>query len=123
LPDEGYFFILKNLGLGEAAKRAVGTGANQIPDMSAFTSGSGWVRFPDGTIIQRGTVNMAAGQIGTTLLPIPFTNAGYLVLASIWASDPAPSKPVGAQSVNLSTIQIANWSTPAATIAWLAIGK
>ncbi|HGD8549184.1 TPA: hypothetical protein ACI7JW_003054, partial [Escherichia coli] len=25
---------LKNLGLGEAAKRDVGTGENQIPDMS-----------------------------------------------------------------------------------------
>ncbi|MDR5981248.1 phage tail protein, partial [Escherichia coli] len=25
----------KNLGLGEAAKRDVGTGENQIPDMSA----------------------------------------------------------------------------------------
>ncbi|ECJ8451488.1 phage tail protein, partial [Salmonella enterica] len=26
--------FIKNLQLGEAAKRAVGTGANQIPDMS-----------------------------------------------------------------------------------------
>ncbi|WP_318389659.1 phage tail protein [Enterobacter sp.] len=115
--------LLEYLSLKSASLREVGTGINQIPDMSAYTSGSGWVRFPDGTIIQKGTINMAAGQIGTTLLPIPFTNAGYLVLASIWASDPAPSKPVGAQSINLSTIQIANWSTPAATIAWLAIGK
>ncbi|MDC7884968.1 hypothetical protein OIU06_13785, partial [Escherichia coli] len=29
---------LKNLGLREAAKRDVGTGANQIPDMSLFAS-------------------------------------------------------------------------------------
>ena len=29
---------LENLGLGEAAKRNVGTGANQIPDMSLFAS-------------------------------------------------------------------------------------
>ncbi|MGA5756255.1 hypothetical protein ACPB2W_28715, partial [Escherichia coli] len=28
----------KNVGLGEAAKRNVGTGENQIPDMSAFPS-------------------------------------------------------------------------------------
>ena len=27
---------LENLGLGEAAKRNVGTGANQIPDMGSF---------------------------------------------------------------------------------------
>ncbi|MEN1984566.1 hypothetical protein SLK74_26180, partial [Enterobacter asburiae] len=40
---------LANLGLKEAAKREVGTGPGQIPDMSSFTSGPGWVRFPDGT--------------------------------------------------------------------------
>ncbi|HGF6507372.1 TPA: hypothetical protein ACF2YC_004223, partial [Escherichia coli] len=34
------------LGLGEAAKRDVGTGDNQIPDMGAFASGSGWFRLP-----------------------------------------------------------------------------
>ncbi|MDN5146249.1 hypothetical protein LVK52_16000, partial [Escherichia coli] len=49
---------LENLGLGEAAKRDVGTGANQLPDMSAWTSGSGWVKFPDGTIIQSGRTTM-----------------------------------------------------------------
>ncbi len=38
---------LENLGLGEAAKRDVGTGDNQIPDMGAFASGSGWFRLSD----------------------------------------------------------------------------
>lgn len=46
---------LSNLGLGEAAKRGVGTGVNQIPDMSSWTSGSGWRKTPDGTIEQWGT--------------------------------------------------------------------
>ncbi|WP_418156306.1 phage tail protein [Salmonella enterica] len=36
--------LLAYLGLGEAAKRDVGTGDNQIPDMGAFASGSGWFR-------------------------------------------------------------------------------
>ncbi|EFB2265144.1 hypothetical protein FH911_02750 [Escherichia coli] len=114
---------LSNLGLGEAAKRDVGTGANQLPDMSAWTSGSGWVKFPDGTIIQSGRTTMAAGQIAVRTLPIPFTTSGYIVLASFWGSDPSPSKPVGVSSADLSTIRIANWSTPAAEIAWIAIGK
>ncbi len=114
---------LSNLGLGEAAKRDIGTGANQLPDMSAWTSGSGWVKFPDGTIIQSGRTTMAAGQIAVRTLPIPFTTAGYIVLASFWSSDPSPSKPVGVSSADLSTIRIANWSTPAAEIAWIAIGK
>ena len=114
---------LSNLGLGEAAKRDVGTGANQLPDMSAWTSGSGWVKFPDGTIIQSGRTTMAAGQIAVRTLPIPFTTSGYIVLASFWGSDPSPSKPVGVSSADLSTIRIANWRTPGAEIAWIAIGK
>lgn len=66
---------LENLGLGEAAKRNVGTGTNQIPDMSSFTSGNGWCRYPDGTIFQRGV--SVAGAIGSPTFinfPIAFTN-------------------------------------------------
>ncbi|MEF4725459.1 hypothetical protein U9785_07910, partial [Escherichia coli] len=43
---------LENLGLGEAAKRNVGTGENQIPDMSAFPSGTNWFQLPSGHIVQ-----------------------------------------------------------------------
>ncbi|WP_196235822.1 phage tail protein, partial [Escherichia coli] len=46
--------LLAYLGLGEAAKRNVGTGANQIPDMSSYASGSGWRKMPDGSIEQWG---------------------------------------------------------------------
>ncbi|EAC1390523.1 phage tail protein, partial [Escherichia coli] len=46
--------LLAYLGLGEAAKRNVGTGENQIPGMSEWTSGTGWNRDPSGRIIQRG---------------------------------------------------------------------
>ncbi|MFL7778859.1 phage tail protein [Escherichia coli] len=67
--------LLAYLGLGEAAKRNVGTGTNQIPDMSSFTSGNGWCRYPDGTIFQRGV--SVAGAIGSPTFinfPIAFTN-------------------------------------------------
>lgn len=48
---------LANLGLGEAAKRGVGTGVDQIPDMNRFlysTSGSAAfvIRLPGGIVIQ-----------------------------------------------------------------------
>lgn len=43
-----------NLGLGEAAKRDVGTGENQIPDMASFASGDGWMKLPNGKILQYG---------------------------------------------------------------------
>lgn len=45
---------LANLGLGEAAKRNVGTGENQIPDMASFASGDGWMKLPNGKILQYG---------------------------------------------------------------------
>ncbi|MGT6710934.1 gp53-like domain-containing protein, partial [Escherichia coli] len=44
MPVSHYLCIFINVGLGEAAKRGVGTGDNQIPDMGAFASGSGWFR-------------------------------------------------------------------------------
>ncbi|PBT59360.1 hypothetical protein BBJ13_07140, partial [Escherichia coli] len=50
---------LTNLGLGEAAKRNVGTGANQIPDMGSFTlsvSGTGYQKLPSGFILQWGSI-------------------------------------------------------------------
>ncbi|MCX2073177.1 phage tail protein, partial [Escherichia coli] len=38
MPFARYFCIFINVGLGEAAKRNVGNGQNQIPDMAAFAS-------------------------------------------------------------------------------------
>ncbi|MBH9604209.1 phage tail protein, partial [Escherichia coli] len=54
MPFARYFCIFINVGLGEAAKRNVGTGENQIPDMSSYASGSGWRKMPDGSIEQWG---------------------------------------------------------------------
>ncbi|MBL9241928.1 phage tail protein [Escherichia coli] len=79
--------ILQYLGLKEAAKRDVGTGANQLPDMSSWnksTSGSArWRKFPDGTIIQTG-ISMS-GFLGTPAnitLPVSFANSSYSVVTS-----------------------------------------
>lgn len=77
---------LENLGLGEAAKRDVGTGENQIPDMSAWKrnpSSNRWRKLPDGTIIQMGI--SASGPLGSPVnitLPISFSNNNYCVVAS-----------------------------------------
>ncbi|MBG0891417.1 gp53-like domain-containing protein [Escherichia coli] len=74
---------LENLGLGEAAKRNVGTGANQIPDMSAYSSGSGWQKLPDGSIEQWGRINFptnAAAVSTNVTFPIPFTQEPDIVI-------------------------------------------
>ena len=76
---------LENLGLGEAAKRGVGTGANQIPDMSAWShSGPAtgrWRKSPDGLIEQwgSGAISDAYGNAAVTF-PIAFTSSPDFVL-------------------------------------------
>ncbi|HAW1712847.1 TPA: phage tail protein [Escherichia coli] len=68
--------ILQYLGLGEAAKRDVGTGKNQIPDMNNFTSSltsPGWQKLPSGLIIQWGTANPSStGEVFITF-PVAFS--------------------------------------------------
>lgn len=75
--------VLKNLSLGEAAKRNVGTGENQIPDMSAYSSGSGWQKLPDGSIEQWGRINFpnnAAAVSTNVTFTIPFTQEPDVVI-------------------------------------------
>ncbi|EOW5744084.1 phage tail protein, partial [Escherichia coli O25:H30] len=75
--------ILTYLGLGEAAKRNVGTGENQIPDMSSYASGSGWRKMPDGSIEQWGRINFptnAAAVSTNVTFTIPFTQEPDVVI-------------------------------------------
>ncbi|EHP6940503.1 hypothetical protein ACNDZ4_004293 [Escherichia coli] len=74
--------ITTNLGLGTAAKRAVGTGANQIPDMSSFQSilsTHGYQRLPGGIIIQWGLAPAPVGVASQKSYPITFPNAVWHV--------------------------------------------
>lgn len=76
---------LSNLGLGEAAKRDVGTGTNQIPDMSKWTSlkaDYGWRLTPDGFLEQWGRGNYGNGD-GDFVIPFPNRCAFVLI-----SSDP-----------------------------------
>ncbi|EPY4120051.1 TPA: hypothetical protein MYU12_003889 [Escherichia coli] len=73
---------LENLGLGEAAKRDVGTGENQIPDMAAFASSlssTGFQKLPSGLIIQWGIVSGASNY--TVTYPVTFPNRSLALLA------------------------------------------
>ncbi|MDN0095841.1 gp53-like domain-containing protein [Yersinia rohdei] len=66
------------LELGTAATRNIGSGTNQIPDMSLFNfnSGvSGYQILPSGLILQWGTVTTtAANTFAAWTFPIPFPN-------------------------------------------------
>ena len=94
--------LLQYLQLGEAAKRDVGTGNNQLPDMSAFgmsrNGQTSWDILPNGMIRQAGTVTLTpVGNFNTQVLggvtyythyyrvnfPRQFPNAQIATLATL----------------------------------------
>ena len=83
MPFARYFCIFINVGLGEAAKRNVGTGENQIPDMSSYASGSGWRKMPDGSIEQWGGIRFPGEHepvSANVSFPIPFTQTPDIII-------------------------------------------
>ncbi|HBE4633679.1 TPA: tail fiber protein [Escherichia coli] len=107
--------VLNYLGLGEAAKRDVGTGENQIPDMSAWKrnpSSNRWRKLPDGTIIQMGI--SASGPLGSPVnitLPISFSNTNYCVVASYDNARPGVSTMVSFAALPVSPSQFSLMSS------------
>ncbi|EPD6706435.1 gp53-like domain-containing protein [Cronobacter sakazakii] len=120
---------LTNLGLGTAATKNVGNGANQIPTMANFTSGPGWMKFPDGTIMQFGT--NIAGQISfptTIIFPVPFTSGCRIATSFDSALNTATDCPAFATSpagTGLFAFYLMSSRTggTGAGANWIAIGK
>ncbi|EEN8644417.1 gp53-like domain-containing protein [Salmonella enterica subsp. enterica serovar Livingstone] len=122
---------LENLGLGEAAKRDVGTGDNQIPDMGAFASGSGWFRLPGGYIVQFGTFSGNTTRFISGHFPIPFPNQPMVsvsVMSDAVQSDPSnPATQV--LSVNFEHISNSAWRVATSDISqqyrfsYISIGR
>ncbi|WP_320741428.1 gp53-like domain-containing protein [Enterobacter sp. 166D1] len=115
-------------GLGTAATKNVGTATGQIPDMSSFTSGTGWASLPGGTIIQWGIA--ASGQIGdpqTINFPVPFTNYNTVQLVASYDNAGASTAPYSfaAQPISNTQFKLLNsTSSPAVIYArWIAIGR
>ena len=110
---------LENLGLGEAAKRDVGTGDNQIPDMGAFASGSGWFRLPGGYIVQFGTFSGNTTRFISRHFPIPFPNQPMVsvsVMSDAVQSDPSSPAPQ-VLSVNFEHISNSAWRVATSDIS------
>ncbi|EDO6473867.1 phage tail protein [Salmonella enterica] len=111
MPVSRYLCIFINVGLGEAAKRGVGTGDNQIPDMGAFASGSGWFRLPGGYIVQFGTFAGNTTRFISGHFPIPFPNQPMVsvsVMSDAVQSDPSIPAPQ-VLSVNFEHISNSAW--------------
>ena len=74
--------LLNYLGLKEAAKRDVGTGANQLPDMSSFASdlrATGIQRLPGGLIFQWGSGGPDGAGVSTINYPVAFSQKPFFV--------------------------------------------
>ncbi|EBJ7488332.1 phage tail protein [Escherichia coli] len=116
---ENVSVFLQNLGLGEAAKRDVGTGDNQIPDMGAFASGSGWFRLPGGYIVQFGTFSGNTTRFISGHFPIPFPNQPMVsvsVMSDAVQSDPSSPAPQ-VLSVNFEHISNSAWRVATSDIS------
>ncbi|WP_312826014.1 phage tail protein [Escherichia coli] len=123
--------VLDYLGLGEAAKRDVGTGDNQIPDMGAFASGSGWFRLPGGYIVQFGTFSGNTTRFISGHFPIPFPNQPMVsvsVMSDAVQSDPSSPAPQ-VLSVNFEHISNSAWRVATSDISqqyrfsYISIGR
>ncbi|CAD5486123.1 phage tail protein [Escherichia coli] len=123
--------LLTYLGLGEAAKRDVGTGDNQIPDMGAFASGSGWFRLPGGYIVQFGTFSGNTTRFISGHFPIPFPNQPMVsvsVMSDAVQSDPSSPAPQ-VLSVNFEHISNSAWRVATSDISkqyrfsYISIGR
>ncbi|HGT9250019.1 TPA: phage tail protein [Escherichia coli] len=123
--------LLAYLGLGEAAKRDVGTGDNQIPDMGAFASGSRWFRLPGGYIVQFGTFSGNTTRFISGHFPIPFPNQPMVsvsVMSDAVQSDPSNPAPQ-VLSVNFEHISNSAWRVATSDISqqyrfsYISIGR
>ncbi|EFC6755923.1 phage tail protein [Escherichia coli] len=131
MPVSCYLCIFLNVGLGEAAKRDVGTGDNQIPDMGAFASGSGWFRLPGGYIVQFGTFSGNTTRFISGHFPIPFPNQPMVsvsVMSDAAQSDPSNPAPQ-VLSVNFEHISNSAWRVATSDISqqyrfsYISIGR
>ncbi|WP_449540577.1 gp53-like domain-containing protein [Enterobacter ludwigii] len=120
----------KNLGLKEAAKRDVGAGANQLPDMSSFASSlgfNGYQKLPSGLIIQWGAfnVNATSGAVGTTDITFPIAfPAAFRHLSALMSTNDPSQRFTGFDFGNTNTTKARfTYVSPTSnSIYWLAIG-
>ncbi|EOT2133521.1 phage tail protein [Escherichia coli] len=126
----GWKDILSYLGLGEAAKRNVGTGENQVPDMNSFgnsLTANGYQKLPGGMIIQWGSFSISptGGSVGTVdiTLPVAFPAACRSVNALISTNDPS-ARSVGFDTggTNRTKIRFTYTSATTNSIYWMAVG-
>lgn len=122
--------IFANLGLGTAAKKDIGTGANQIPDMNSFNGSlgtNGYSKLPNGLIFQWGWfgIKSTSGAVGTSTvtLPIAFPVA-LLTLTALFSTQDPSTRSVGFNTAlsGRTAINFTYVSPTDNSIFWFAVG-
>jgi len=123
--------VLANLGLKAAAQRDVGTGANQIPDISAFTGGlltNGWAKIPlaGGTslIVQAGSYSSAdtASTSFKLNFPIAFPKGCAGLVLTAWQGDGGVTYGHTGRNATGATIKRPSVNLPF-YFDWIAVGE
>ncbi|WCF40397.1 phage tail protein [Enterobacter roggenkampii] len=139
---ENVSVFLQNLGLGEAAKRGVGTAANQLPDMSSFivtgNVNAFVIQLPGGIVIQGGKVSTDANGFATVNLGLAMSFYSVLTgesAVSNWVSSGNVYSGLviyGAQSLGTTSFGFRSiwwqgadktFKGSAATAHWIAVGR
>lgn len=109
--------------LKAAAFRDVGAGANQIPDMSSFTSGSNWFRLPGGFIVQFFVATMADASAASKVVNFPFAfpNGAISVVATHNGPVPSAAGIFGINNLSKTSFQSYVSVTPAGSIGAFVI--
>ncbi|WP_410706928.1 gp53-like domain-containing protein [Citrobacter braakii] len=126
MPVRAQIRIFLNVQLGEAAKRGVGTGANQLPDMSFFSrsiESNGYFMLPSGVIVQWGRVTISGTTTAHITYPIPFPTNRLVLTASPVGSGFTvnPATPVFTPG-NRFGCDASSWGTSNYGVTWIAIG-
>ncbi|EKT1598616.1 phage tail protein [Escherichia coli] len=123
---ENVSVFLQNLQLGEAAKRDVGTGTGQIPDMSSFQSGGGWFKLPSGYVIQAFGASFDSNGLYINF-PIPFPSSVIAIVSGVSMSSPTfqPTQFISTQRDNNDLTRFfAKYNTGTTNFSYfIAIGR
>lgn len=115
------------LGLGTAALASVGNGSGQIPDMSYFTTGPGWIKYPNGKIIQYGYQQASISSAVVANFPVPFPSQCFGITSS--GTDSSAANIAACQIIDRFGFYASAWLTTSGAvnrtntnISWIAVG-
>lgn len=120
---------LSNLDLKEAAKRAVGTGAGQIPDMSAFeyvgNASAGYLKLPNGFKLQwlETPARVPASSTGVGYWTYPFSVCLFAIAVPVAVTPNTTAGNVVAGAFSYAAVELHNWGQISASARIIGVGR